>query len=134
MTPTRTPQPTREVPTLQQLVALCRDPRHHCALVLAVNAGLALCAAAEPFAPTLLLHLALLPVNTWRLLRACRTAAAAAPRDGVEALQRRAAEIRCAPATARGSLKTVRLAPLSAAASPFSAGAARSAAAAPGAR
>ena len=101
----------RESPALQRLLALCRDPRHHCAVVLAVNAGLAVCAAAEPFAPTLLLHLALLPVNAWRLLRACHASAAPAPRAGVQALQRQAEAHRCARAAARGTLQTVRLAP-----------------------
>lgn len=94
----------------QQLLNLCRDPRHHCAVVLAVNAGLAACAASEPFALTLLLHLALLPVNAWRLLRACRFVVPAARRGGVQALQRHAEAIRFASNARRDADQTVRLA------------------------
>lgn len=62
-----------------RLAAACRDPRHHCALVLAANAGLVVCAAAEPFTPALALHLALLPINAWRLLQALRAGPSSRP-------------------------------------------------------
>ena len=60
-------------PTLtSRLMATCGDQRTHCALVLAANVGLVSCAAAEPFTLALVLHLVLVPLNAWRLVRALR--------------------------------------------------------------
>lgn len=110
MTHTYTAAEPRNASLTARLAAACRDPRHHCAVVLVVNAGLAACAASEPFALTLMLHLALLPVNAWRLLRACRVSVPVAPRGGVQALQHHAEAILLASSARRGALQTVRLA------------------------
>jgi hypothetical protein len=72
MMPTKTTADVRHPTLTARLSATLRDPRHYCALVLAVNAGLVACAAGEPGTPTLLLHLALLPINGWRLRQALR--------------------------------------------------------------
>ena len=69
---TTTARQARPPALTTRLAAMCRDPRSYCALVLAANAGLVACAAAEPFTAALLLHLVLLPFNAWRLLLALR--------------------------------------------------------------
>jgi len=104
-----------------RLAATCRDPRHHCALVLAVNAGLVACGAAEPFTAALALHLVLLPFNAWRLAHALRTGssprrpahpvvAVTAGADLVAARQR-AESMRHPAFDAMATLQTVRLSP-----------------------
>lgn len=81
-----TNRPPRQSALTMRVLAACRDPRHHCAVVLAANAGLVACAAVEPFTPALLLHLVLLPVNAWRLLQAMRSGASVrSAADGVAA-------------------------------------------------
>jgi hypothetical protein len=85
--------------------------------VLAVNASLAACAATEPFTPTLLLHLTLLPINAWRLWQALR-AGAPARRPVATTLSR---DVRPVPKTvssprdlafdARTTIQTIRLSP-----------------------
>ena len=105
-------------PTLTScLVVSCRDPRHHCALVLAVNAGLIACAATEPSTSTLLLHLALLPVNAWRLRQALRAgapaqrlAASTVMRD-VRRSRKPAASMPYPAFDARATVQTIRLSP-----------------------
>ena len=77
---------------MTRLFAVCRDPRHHCALVLLANAGLVVCAAAEPFSPALALHLMLLPVNAWRLLQALAVGASACAKRHATAAAAVAAE------------------------------------------
>ena len=102
-----------------RLSAACRDPRHHCALVLAANAGLVACGAAEPFTAALALHLVLLPFNAWRLLNALRTDSseprparhprAATVRPAVVATHQRAASKQCPEFDAMATVQTVRL-------------------------
>lgn len=105
-----------------RLAAACRDPRHHCALVLAANAGLVACGAAEPCTAALALHLVLLPFNAWRLLPALRTgssailsarplAAVAAARAGRVATRQTVESMRCARFDEMATLQTVRLNP-----------------------
>lgn len=109
-------------PTLtMRVAAACRDPRHHCALVLAVNSGLVACAAAEPFSAALALHLMLLPFNAWRLLHALRSGAAAQratrPVAGasctptVVAVRQRAESMRAPAFESMAAMQTVRLSP-----------------------
>jgi hypothetical protein len=100
-----------------RLVAAFCDPRHHCALVLAVNAGLAACAATEPSTRALLLHLALLPVNAWRLRQALRLGSPARRlpvamlKADVPALRLQAAAMRCPAFDASRTIQTIRLSP-----------------------
>ena len=100
-----------------RLAAACRDPRHHCTLVLAVNAGLVACAAAEPFTAALALHLVLLPVNAWRLLHALRTGSSARPlaaamvKADMVATRYRAEVMRYPAFDAMATMQTVRLSP-----------------------
>lgn len=75
MTHTTTDSPDSSL--MMRLAAACRDPRNHCALVLAANAGLVACGATGPFTPALALHLVWLPLNAWRLWNALRTGASA---------------------------------------------------------
>ena len=99
---------------MRWLAAGC-DPRHHCALALAVNAGLVACGAVEPFTPALALHLVLLPFNAWRLVHALRAAPAArpstlaTPKGGVAVTQERARSLRCAAFDPMATMQTVRL-------------------------
>jgi hypothetical protein len=118
MMPTKTTADLR-LPTLtSRLAAACRDPRHHCALVLAVNASLAACAATEPFTPTLLLHLALLPINAWRLRQALRVGAPAqrpaASMEGrmLRSTLQKASSPRDLAFDARTTIQTIRLSPV----------------------
>ena len=100
-----------------RLAAACRDPRHHCALVLAVNAGLVACAAAEPFTAALALHLVLLPFNAWRLLHALRTGSSPRPlaastvRADMLATRQRVESMRFPAFDAMATMQTVRLNP-----------------------
>jgi len=70
MTTKTTDRQSRTPTVATRLIAACRDPRHHCAVVLVANAGLVSCGAAGPFTAALALHLVLLPINAWRLLQA----------------------------------------------------------------
>jgi hypothetical protein len=100
-----------------RLATACRDPRHHCALVLAVNAGLVACAAAEPFTAALALHLVLLPFNAWRLVHALRAGSSArllattTARADVVAARHKAESMRCPVFDAMAPMQTVRLSP-----------------------
>jgi hypothetical protein len=102
---------------IMRLAAACRDPRHHCALVLAANAGLVACGAAEPFTPALALHLVLLPFNLWRLLHAMRASpsvsrvSAAKAKSDLASTRQRVESMRCAALDARATMQTVRLSP-----------------------
>ena len=118
---TTTDRQARNPALTARLSAACRDPRHHCALVLATNAGLVACGATEPFTAALALHLMLLPFNAWRLLNALRTGSSArrparplasetAMADVVAARQR-AESMRCPAFDAMAAMQTVRLSP-----------------------
>jgi hypothetical protein len=117
MTQTKTAAKPRNAPLTIRLAMACRDPRHHCALVLAVNAGLVACGATEPFTPALVLHLMLLPFNAWRLVHALRTGSptrrlpAATRKADVPALRLQAAAMRCPAFDASRTIQTIRLSP-----------------------
>jgi hypothetical protein len=112
---TETAAETRSATLTTRLGAVCRDPRHHCALVLAANAGLVACGATEPLTPALVLHLILLPFNAWRLANALRAAAstrrlpAATFKADVLASRARAAAMRAPAFDASGTQATIRL-------------------------
>lgn len=103
----------RQSALTMRVLAACRDPRHHCAVVLAANAGLVACAAVEPFTPALLLHLVLLPVNAWRLLQAMRSGASSrSPADCMAATRSPRAGAPWRPGfQALATAQTVRLPP-----------------------
>jgi hypothetical protein len=117
MTHTTADRETRNPALIARLAAACRDPRHHCALVLAVNAGLVACGVAEPFTPALALHFLLLPFNAWRLLNALRTGSPArrlppaTPGSDERLARARAASMRCPSFDARATMTTIRLSP-----------------------
>jgi hypothetical protein len=98
-----------------RLVAVCSDPRNHCALVPAANVGLACCAAAEPFTPALVLHFALVPFNAWRLVRALRAGPPARRlpqgpiRTPVPSSRPKATTMRYPAFDARNAIPTIRL-------------------------
>lgn len=121
MTHSTTHHQARTPALTMRLEAACRDPRHHRALVLAANAGLVACAAAEPFTAALALHLVLLPINAWRLVSALRNGAsarhaarplaAATLRADVVATRQKAESMRCPAFDAMVTTQTVRLSP-----------------------
>ncbi len=117
MTHTSTRRKASNPAMTMRLAAACSDPRHHRALVLAANAGLVACAAAEPFTPSLALHLALLPINAWRLLSALRQGSPSVPaadesrRTDVAIARMKAESMRSPAYDARVTLQTVRLEP-----------------------
>ncbi len=117
MTHTTTDRQSPLSTLMMRLAAACRDTRHHCALVLAVNTGLVACGAAEPFTVALALHLVLLPFNAWRLLLALRagrsshTLLAATKRGDTMATRQRVASMRCPAFDATATMQTVRLSP-----------------------
>jgi hypothetical protein len=108
---------TRSATLTTRLAAVCRDPRHHCALVLAANAGLVVCGATEPLTPALVLHLMLLPFNAWRLVHALRTGSptrrlpATTRKADVPAFRLQAAAMRCPAFDASRTIQTIRLSP-----------------------
>jgi hypothetical protein len=108
---------SRHATLTSRLVAVCRDPRNHCALVLAANAGLVACGAAEPFTLSLALHLMLLPFNGWRLAQALRAGPSsrrlpvATLKADVPALRLQAAAPRCPAFHASRTIQTIRLSP-----------------------
>jgi hypothetical protein len=112
-------QPRSSATLTLRLASACRDPRHHCALVLAANAGLVACGAAEPFTPALVLHLVLLPFNVWRLAQALRAGpssrrlAVSTLKADVPALRLQAAAMRSPAFDASRTIQTIRLSPRS---------------------
>lgn len=108
---------TAAATTTMRLVAACRDPRSQCALVLAANAALLACGAAEPFTAAFALHLVLLPFNAWRLMLALiagRSSHAwfAMPKQGdVVATRQRIESMRYRVFDAAATIQTVRLGP-----------------------
>lgn len=117
MTHTTTDRQSPLSTLVMRLAAACRDTRHHCALVLAVNTGLVACGAAEPFTAALALHLVLLPFNAWRLLLALRAGrpshalAAAMKREDTMATRQRVESMRYSAFNATATMQTVRLSP-----------------------
>jgi hypothetical protein len=115
MTHAATARQIRNTNLNMHLAAACRDPRHHRALVLAANAGLVACNAAEPFAAALAMHLVLLPFNDWRLLQALRMAPtsrpAAAVRADVLATKKKALSMRRPTFDLTNTRQTIRLDP-----------------------
>ena len=89
--------------------------------MLAANAGLLACGAAEPFTVALALHQMLLPLSAWRLLHALQTGSAARPqarplaaataRADVVATRQMAESMRCPAFDAMAAMQTVRLSP-----------------------
>jgi hypothetical protein len=108
---------TRSATLTVRLPSACRDPRHHCGLVLATNAGLVACGTAEPFTLPLALHLMLLPFNAWRLPQALRAGPSsrrlpvATLLADVPALRLQAAAMRCPAFDASRTIQTIRLSP-----------------------
>jgi hypothetical protein len=117
MTHTATDREAGNATLTARLAAAFRDPRHHRALVLAANAGLVACGAAEPLTPALVLYFLLLPFNGWRLLHALRTGSPVRPlpattlRADVQAARRKAASTRLPAFDARATMQTIRLSP-----------------------
>jgi hypothetical protein len=117
MTHTEAAADSRNAALAARLAAACGDPRHHCALVLAANAAVVACGASEPCTPALVLHLLLLPFNTWRLARALGARRPARPMPVAPSRAReaagspQAATMRHPEFDARNFITTVRLSP-----------------------